>query len=239
MEKLTAFLRSYPNAKILDVGTGSGQFIDLVTSLDEGYGEIIGIDISEPALAAARKAFANRERIRFEKMDVLDMTYQDASFDVVFLSNSLHHLSQIPATIHAMERVIKPHGALLINEMRSDELSPRQISHRLLHHFAAKVDRMLGLTHDETFSKAAILQLLETNSSFSIDATWDLTYDHPEENTPEELTHLLATIDRLVARIPDDPRRPAMVAEAETIRQYIQTHGFDSATEFLVVLKKA
>jgi ubiquinone/menaquinone biosynthesis C-methylase UbiE len=238
MEKLQKFLDSYPKAKILDVGTGSGQFIDLLTGLCDGYDEIVGIDLSENVLGAGRKQFAENPRIRFERMDARDIKYPDGTFDIVTLSNSLHHLENIAPTIREMERVLKPQGALLFNEMISDHLDARQISHRMVHHFAAKTDRELGIIHRDTYSRDELLELLSEACAFSIRDAWDLTYEHNPENTKEGLDSLLRAVDRQVTRIKDETKAKAFAEEAETIKRYILANGFDSATQVLVVGKK-
>ncbi|MDD3123959.1 MAG: class I SAM-dependent methyltransferase, partial [Candidatus Izemoplasmatales bacterium] len=159
MQKLSDFLKKYPHARILDIGTGVGNFIDLISTVNDEYDEIVGIDILDRAIQAAMINFKDKPRIRFEKMDVLNMTFPEASFDIVCLSNSLHHLSNVDETFIAMKKVLKNGGAILINEMKSDNLNQSQMSHLLLHHFSAEIDRFLGITHYDTFSRNKILKI--------------------------------------------------------------------------------
>ena len=146
MIKLGRFLKHFENPKILDVGTGNGNFIKMIMSITDYYEEIIGIDNLDIAISTATKNFTD-ERIKIVKMDALKMDFEDGYFDLVCLSNSLHHLADIPTMIKEMERVIKPGGYLLINEMMSDGLSARQKGHVKIHHFAAEIDRETGGTH--------------------------------------------------------------------------------------------
>ena len=165
------------------------------------------------------------------------MTFPDATFDIVCLSNSLHHLVDIPATMKEMQRVVKPSGAILINEMRSDELGETQISHRMLHHFAAEIDRSLGLVHDETFSKETILAHLSQNKTWHVDEEWNMELPQNEPATTDEIDQLCTTVDRLINRIKDEPLRQTFIAKGESVKAYLRSHGFDGATQLLVVLK--
>ena len=190
MEKLTALLKQKNNAKILDVGTGNGNFIRILTALDNSFSEIIGIDLIDGAIEVSKKNFED-ERINFFKMDALNMEFEDSSFDFVCLSNSLHHLEDIPGILKEMERVLKPDGALIFCEMMSNNLDKRQKSHLLMHHFAAEVDVARGRFHDKTFTNKRILEILKQDSSLEIKDAWDLTYPRREENSKEELEWLL------------------------------------------------
>nr|HPJ24496.1 class I SAM-dependent methyltransferase [Bacillota bacterium] len=91
MEKLKSFLESLEDAKILDVGTGRGNFISLIDYLYSGYAKIVGIDILDKMVEIAEKHFEANERIKIVKRDILDTGFPKEHFDLVCLSNSLHH----------------------------------------------------------------------------------------------------------------------------------------------------
>ncbi|MDD3126258.1 MAG: class I SAM-dependent methyltransferase [Candidatus Izemoplasmatales bacterium] len=238
MEKLQKFLQSYPQARILDIATGSGQFIELITDLNDGYEEIIGIDLSDRGLEIGKKHFSGNPRIHFEKMDAFAMTFPEASFDIVCLSNSLHHITNVDPAIEAMSKLLKPHGMLLFNEMICDNLDIRQISHRLLHHFAAKIDRELGEVHQDTMERAAIIALLSEHSGLVIHDAWDLEYEHNPTNTPEEIASLCQVVDRQLGRIKDEGKVNQLKSEGEVIKEYITKNGFDSATQLVVLMER-
>ena len=236
MVKLGRFLKHFENPKILDIGTGNGNFIKIVMSLTDYFEEIIGIDNLDIAVSTAAKNFTD-ERIKIMKMDAFKMDFEDGYFDLVCLSNSLHHLADIPAMIKEMERVIKPGGYLLVNEMISDGLSVRQKSHMKIHHFAAEVDREFGDSHNETFKAKEMLTLLENTSILKIKDAWNMSYEKAEENTEEEIEWLLNTIDKIAAKVTDEDRIPYFIKKSDKIKKYISKVGFDSATQLVVILK--
>lgn len=236
MEKLKQFLETLDEPSILDVGTGGGNFISLITSLYDGFSSIEGIDNLQIAVSSATKNFKD-PRITFKQMDAFKMDYADNTFDMVCLSNSLHHLRDVKGIFKEMERVLKPGGTLLVNEMMQDHLTSKQITHLKLHHFAAEIDRELGDTHNETFKREEIISVLNKASSLTIKDYWDMDFERPKENTQEEIDWLLSTIDRLSDRVKDEERREFYKEKGEKIKEYVLKVGFESATQLLVILQ--
>ncbi len=238
MERLAAFFVENKPKRILDVGTGAGNFIALIKQLYTDYEEIIGIDTMEYAITSASKNFQEDEKVHFEQMDALQMSFPDNSFDVVCLSNSLHHLYKLKLTLHEMIRVTKPGGYVVIGEMISNDLDERQHAHLLMHHFAAKIDRYLGDTHNDTYTDEEIITLLSENGNIPIEGSWSLEYERRQENSDEEIEWLKGTLDRVINRVTDPIKRKEFSDEADTIKSYIDQHGFDTATTVIVVMKK-
>ncbi|MBU1020285.1 MAG: class I SAM-dependent methyltransferase [Firmicutes bacterium] len=236
MEKLKDFLMKNGNAKILDIGTGNGNFIRIIAGLTNDFQEITGIDVLEGAIAAAQKSFED-ERIKFIKMDALNMTFDDHTFDIVCLSNSLHHLEDISSSIQEMERVLKPGGFLVFSEMVSNDLSPKQMSHLLMHHFAAEIDRAKGSFHDETYSNTKIIETLKSHSNLSVFDSWNLEYPQNEELSKEDMDWLMTTIDRMLSRMEQTDEYVYFQKKADDVKNYIRENGLESATQLMVILQ--
>ena len=236
MEKLKAFLMQKNDAKILDIGTGNGNFIRIITALTNEFSEIIGIDLIEGAIEGCKKNFED-ERINFFQMDAMKMEFDDNSFDFVCLSNSLHHLKDVNKIMKEMERVLKPEGALIFCEMMSNNLSKRQKSHLMMHHYAAEIDRDRGRFHGLTFTNKRILEILEQESTLDIKDAWDLNYPKREENSEEEMEWLFETVDRVKEGIIEPKKKEYFEKEADKVKKHIKKYGFDSATQLIVVLK--
>lgn len=234
MEKLAQFLNESHPKRLLDIGTGGGNFIRRIMDLYDFYEEVIGIDTSERAIQSANKQFEDIENIHFMLMDGNKTTFPDEEFDLVTLSNSLHHLDDMKQTLTEMERVLKKDGYLLFSEMISNDLTKQQKSHLLLHHFAAKLDRLKGQTHNDTFTEKEIEELLTTHSNLIIEKSWVLYYERTENNSDEEINWLLDTVDRLIKGIDDQE----IMNEAQDIKEYIKKNGFDSCPAKIVVMKK-
>lgn len=79
------------NVSLLDIGCGTGDF---AIAAANHCASVVGIDVSEAMLERARSKARAPEagRLEFRKAGYLDFDSQEASFDVVTSSFSLHHL---------------------------------------------------------------------------------------------------------------------------------------------------
>jgi len=238
VEKLAKFLNEKQGRRILDVGTGAGNFISLIKSVYANYEEIIGIDYLEIAVSSAQKNFIEDDKVSFKVMDALQMDFPDESFDIVCLSNSLHHLVNVHAILQEMERVLKPGGYILIGEMINNDLDARQISHLKLHHFAAKLDRIKGDVHNDTYSDIEIIEILRKESTLDLSDSWRLEYQRSPGNSDEEIEYYINVLDQLVSRVIDPMKKKELQKEADEIKDYIKKNGLDGCTTLIVVMKK-
>lgn len=99
---LLKFLKDIPiNAKILEIGCGSGRFLEFLES--KGYKNIYGMDSSKEMLDVARK----KTKAKLEIGDVYRMPYKSKSMDVVFSVHVLMHVKNPKKMISEMLRVSK------------------------------------------------------------------------------------------------------------------------------------
>lgn len=91
------------NARILDVGCGSGVF---TYHLGQICDSVIGLDFSVHLLAQNRYA----PRVCG---DAANLPFADASFDLVFEANLLHHVSDRESVVGEMKRVSRKYVALI------------------------------------------------------------------------------------------------------------------------------
>ncbi len=90
-------------------------------------------------------------------MDGAAMDFADGEFDMVCISNSLHHIEDVQSVLKEMYRVLRPGGVFILQEMFSDgEQTEAQVNHILTHHWSARVDNLDGTYHRETFSREEI-----------------------------------------------------------------------------------
>ncbi len=77
--------------RILDLGTGDGRLLALLQG-DRPEMRGVGLDFSELMLEAARKRFADDERVELVKHDFAEPLPALGRFDVVVSSMAIHHL---------------------------------------------------------------------------------------------------------------------------------------------------
>jgi ubiquinone/menaquinone biosynthesis C-methylase UbiE len=99
--------------RVLDCGTGAGH---TALALAPHAREVIGIDITEEMLAAARDLARQRglENVQFEAADALALPYADGSFDVVANRQSAHHYADLGRALDETRRVLRPGGRFLL-----------------------------------------------------------------------------------------------------------------------------
>jgi ubiquinone/menaquinone biosynthesis C-methylase UbiE len=204
--------------------------------LNDDFSEIIATDLDDRLLEFNKESFKDDLRIKFVNDNILETKLSEGYFDIVCLSNTLHHLTDFKDTFSGMFKLLKDGGIIIINEMIADNLNPSQISHRLLHHFAAKVDREIGRVHDETFTKAELVSRVKKIVEERIVDTWNLDFEDNEIDYNNSAYENL--IDRLVQMVNNKESFTEFKTEAETIKEYIKIHGFQSATQVVMIIKK-
>lgn len=236
MIRLKSFLNTRKADKVLDIGSGNGAFITQLMNLYDGTGEIIGIDELEIAVSTANKNFVKEPRVSFIQMDANNMDFPDNEFGIVTLSNSLHHLETPEKTFAEMERVLEKYGLIIVNEMIRDGLTKKQKSHRMIHHFAAEIDREMGSFHNETYKGVDIVTMLKGISSLKIKSVFEVNTVSSKENTQEEIDWLLSTLDRVMKNVKDTKRLAYYKKKSEKIKKHVRKYGFARATQLVVVL---
>lgn len=228
------YLGHIPGGRVLDVATGSGGFIGFLLEGLQDPAEIVGIDTSERAAAAFGQAFKDTPAVRFESMDAGRMSFPDASFDTVCIANSLHHLPEPARVLSEMLRVLRPGGTLLVLEMFRDGQAESQITHVLLHHWWAAVDRTQQVVHNETYTRAEITTLIAGLGleELNLHELSDLDGD---PHDPEAVKQLGEIIDRYIQRADGHPE---LQQQGEQLRRRVEEVGFHSAASLLAIGKK-
>src|SRR5438094_8371513 len=100
----------------LDVGCGTGLITHHLADAVGKKGTVVGIDISEGMLAAARKQ--RRPNTTLISMAAERIVFRDESFDLVTMGEVLTYLLDPFAALSEALRVLKPHGRLGVSSQR-------------------------------------------------------------------------------------------------------------------------
>jgi len=219
--------------RILDVATGSGNFIHFLMEGLQDYTEIIGVDNNEHAQASFTEAFKENPKVKFQMMDAHKLDFDDSSFDLLCISNSLHHLNPLPV-LHEMKRVLRPNGVLLVSEMYRDNQTDTQMTHVHLHHWWGAIDRVNGVLHNETYTRQELLNLV-TQLELSDLRTFDISDLSDDPKKPEIFAELDPVFERYIQRA---ERYPDLQARGEELKARTKDIGFHSATTLVVLGRK-
>lgn len=229
-EQLANFFSDKKVHRILDVGTGTGDFLAVLKNIFP-QAEFTAVDPLDASLEEAKAKFTD---VSFQKMVAEELEFEDDSFDVAAISMALHHLSDIGTAMSEMERVVKPGGWIIVNELVSDDLNAAQQVHKMLHHLRSKIDRMIGETHNKTFTKAEVEEMVKAAGINIM-----LRFEDPKSETLEMGTsEIEAKIEKLVQhieKISGTPEYHSMKPKIEEFRKAAMQHGFQQATRIVLV----
>ncbi|SYZ74656.1 putative Ubiquinone-menaquinone biosynthesis methyltransferase protein [Candidatus Zixiibacteriota bacterium] len=236
MDRIADRLILLAGGKMLDVATGRGGFAQYLIENFANYDELIGIDISTENIRIARQNL-NHGRIELVVMDGSAMAFPDKYFDTVSIANSLHHL-QVPGQVLAeMKRVLKPGGNFIILEMYRDNLSEKQMTHALLHHWWASVDRARGIVHNETYTRTGLVNLIKALELSDADLFEAFDPGDFSDPLPEEITEIKSICDKYLETA-RNLGRSELVRQGESLKARIDTVGYAGASELALFGKK-
>lgn len=108
------------NAKILDVGTGQGRMA-IILALNN-YKVITGEPEGDNTEYAKRDWLNNARKVKVDHLityihfNAEDMSFENESFDAIFLYGALHHIENKSSAFKEFIRTTKPRGIICIIE---------------------------------------------------------------------------------------------------------------------------
>jgi 2-polyprenyl-3-methyl-5-hydroxy-6-metoxy-1,4-benzoquinol methylase len=136
------------NLDILDVGCGSG--INSAALAAKGH-RLHGVDLSEAGIEKYRRRGFDGRVCDIES----GLDYPDASFDLVFCSEVIEHMTSPEILAAEMSRVLKPGGLLVLSTPNSAFWL-----YRVLGVFGYTVSELQHPKHFQFFSRRSLLKLL-------------------------------------------------------------------------------
>lgn len=234
MKRLTEIIEKEIIRQDLDIGTGDGHFIKTLSELfpDASF---TGIDPSDEAIQVARQSLPDK-KYRFETMNAENIVFPNESFDLITISNALHHLASPEKALDEMKRVTRKGGWIVINEIISDRLNPAQLNQQLYHHHRSKIDRLSGIFHRETYSRDEVLAQIKESQLMPI-STFDYERKDQPERNPEKLQLWINKMEHHQSKAEGFPEYDELKECLETFKDRVMKEGFQPATNFVVVVR--
>nr|HPQ71848.1 class I SAM-dependent methyltransferase [bacterium] len=112
---IARFLRPQSHERVLDVGCGLGEFSMLCAA---GAREVLGVDASPTAVAAARCAanelgVANATFVEGDVYELAKIAGEPGSFDKILCFDLLEHLSDPESVLQQIHALLRPGGRAL------------------------------------------------------------------------------------------------------------------------------
>lgn len=109
-------LAGRPDARVLDVATGTGRLPLTLLAQPEFQGRIVALDASRAMLDLAQiKLAPYGDRVTLLCRDAAPLPFPDGHFDAVTCIEALEFLPDPDAALREMARVLRPGGTLLIS----------------------------------------------------------------------------------------------------------------------------
>ena len=128
-EKTIRRMNLRPGERVLDLGCGSGWATRLLARLvadgPEGFGQVVGIDVSDGMIRQARAASKDFENILYVWGSSQQIPWEENFFDKVLSVESFYYYSDQDRALTELFRVMAPRGRLfiLINLYRDNPYS--------------------------------------------------------------------------------------------------------------------
>jgi SAM-dependent methyltransferase len=106
-----------PGLDVLDAGCGVGAIaLDIAPTVAPG--RVTGVDVDADQVEAARRSAAERgiENAEFQTGSVLELPFEDESFDVVYANAVLFYLRDQAEALREMRRVLRPEGLAAVSD---------------------------------------------------------------------------------------------------------------------------
>ncbi|MEU4952281.1 class I SAM-dependent methyltransferase [Streptomyces lavendulae] len=102
-----------PGDRVLDAGCGTGRALTPLRAAVGPAGTVLGVDLTERMLAAAREAGRDADGTLL-LADVARLPLRDGSLDAVFAAGLIAHLPDPAANLAELARVVRPGGRLAL-----------------------------------------------------------------------------------------------------------------------------
>ena len=243
--------------KVLDVATARGRFINTLMKTLKAYDSFVGIDYcasdeSREDMESAKKRFEGNP-VQFLQMNAENLQFEDESFNTVCISHSLHHLDKIDGVLMEMKRVLKSGGIFILQEMYCDgnQTEAQKVDERM-HEWEAKIDSLMGITHNKTFTKQRIIDIARglklkeleiLDSSHPVYCLFCKNKHECEDPKKQAKFHESDTafMDNVIKRIenhPDLQTRKRLREEGERIKEAVAKYGSSPPSHFFIIGKK-
>jgi ubiquinone/menaquinone biosynthesis C-methylase UbiE len=190
---------------ILDIGCGTGRFTHPLAERFQAC--VIGIDPSLQMLQAARSK-PSSGRVEFRRASAEELPIEDGTADLVFMSMTLHHLTDQARAAREFRRVLRAQGRLIVRNATRDCVYPQAQFFRGL----------AAIVAAELPSRNEVFALFE-GAGLSLEA-YEIVR-HPLAASWRDLADKLALrADSFLARLPD----AAFAAGIATLRAHAARH---------------
>jgi len=222
---------------IVDLATGQGGFLEQICGYFKNYQTALGVDSSEKAIKAASGKEWNA-KISFREMNCEKLDFENESFDVVTICNSIHHFKNRDLILAEALRILKKDGFFIISEMfHSSDERPSQRTHSGFHHWWGDIDSALGHYHGKTFTEKKLYEIISSLPLSSVEVE---KFDGEDEDiySDEILNHLKNAFNMYRKKAENLENADFYITRGEALLEKLNTDGFAPASRLEFICRK-
>jgi ubiquinone/menaquinone biosynthesis C-methylase UbiE len=152
-EQAIAKLNLRPDARVLDVGCGSGWASRLMAE-QASEGSVTGIDISDSMIQVARESSQSYANITYQIASAESLPFAENEFSDAFSMESLYYYADMSKALAEIQRVLKP-GGLFVNVV--DLYQENVPSHQWIEQLAVPVQLLSIEQYRTLFTQAGFV----------------------------------------------------------------------------------
>ncbi|MBN1267297.1 MAG: class I SAM-dependent methyltransferase, partial [Anaerolineales bacterium] len=160
------------------------------------------------------------------------LAFPRASFDLVLISNALHHLAEPEESIQEMMRVLKPGGLFMLREMYRDLQQGARRVHVDVHHWWACVDQLRGIPHFQTYTRRELIEITEKLGLSDV-VIMDIDENDSLSNDPGTIQAIEQKINESIEWLRENSDTRDLIQQGENLKERLHGEGFFSATKLL------
>lgn len=112
-----------PGESVLSVGTGPGFEAEGLAESVGPEGHVLGVDLGEAMLSAARERCADYPWVAFERGDAADLPVRDGAFDAATAVQVYEYVPDLGAAVEELHRALRPGGRAVVFDSDWDTLT--------------------------------------------------------------------------------------------------------------------
>lgn len=113
-------IKFFKGCRILEVGCGTGSLWENYPESIEPFSELVLTDISKGMIEIVKESYAGRKNIQIQAMDVLDLPFENDSFDIVVANSMLYHVNAVDSALENIHRVLRNEGVFYATTFGKD-----------------------------------------------------------------------------------------------------------------------
>jgi ubiquinone/menaquinone biosynthesis C-methylase UbiE len=113
-------IQFFEGCRVLEVGCGTGSLWENYPQLIDTFSELVLTDISKGMIDMIKGHYAGRKNVQIQAMDVLDMPFEDDSFDIIVANSMLYHVDDVDSVLDNIHRILRDEGVFYATTFGKD-----------------------------------------------------------------------------------------------------------------------